>query len=220
MTKLLIKCVCGEIFQPEVDLNQYQDDLNKSGIVPLLISHKNHFVTVYVDKNGSVRGVERIILVEENTTTQVVSDGMPLESIQQIVMDLEKEVDPNKDYTRYVSLLLFKIKSPEALFVAGEMVGRRMWMKWREAILRLGAKYVPKLDLIIKSELKPILDKAGDANPHGEQGVLITNCTAPQLVVGIAQGVLNAISTAAKGEFSIKIEYSIEGNNVLLTVRS
>ncbi len=220
MVKIIVKCVCGEVFQPEINLERYREDLEKSGLVPLLVPHKDHFVTVYVDKNGSVRGVERIILVEEDMTTQVASDDLDLNTIQQTALELEKEVDPNKDFTRYVSLLVFRIKSPEALFIAGETIGRRMWTKWREPILRLGAKYVPQLNLIIKSELKPILDKSGDANLQSDQEILITNCTAPQFVVGIAQGVLNAVSTAAKGDFSIKIEYLVEGNNVMLTVKN
>lgn len=219
MTKLQVQCTCGEIFYPEVDLDQYQSILAESGIVPLLLPHKNHFVTVYVDNNGAVRGVERIILVEENMAPQVVSEEMTLQAIQEIVLDMEKEVDPNKNYSRFISLLLFKIKNPEDLFVAGEIIGRRMWIKWRDAILRLGAKYVPQIDLIIKSELKPILEKAGETDLLHEKGILIRNCNAPQFVVGIAQGVLNAVSAAAKGDISIRIEYSVEGNDVMLTVQ-
>ena len=94
-----------------------------------------------------------------------------------------------------------------------------MWTKWRDSILKLGAKYTPQIDLIIKSELKPILDKTGETDLLSEKGILIRNCNAPQFVVGIAQGVLNAISAAAKGDISIRIEYSIEGNNVMLTVQ-
>ncbi|TXT55895.1 MAG: hypothetical protein BAJATHORv1_30278 [Candidatus Thorarchaeota archaeon] len=218
MPKITIKCVCGEIFQPDIDLERYKEELSRTGLIPLLVSHKDHFVTVYLDKNGSVRGVERIILVEDDTTTQVASEEFDIQSIQKTVLDLAKDVDPSEEYEKYVSILLFKIKQPEALFVAGEIIGRRMWMKWREAILRLGAKYVPKLDLIIKTELKPLLDKVGTANLHGNNEVLITNCTAPQFVVGLAQGVLNAISAAAKSDIRIKIEYSIEANNVMLTV--
>ncbi len=207
------------MFYPEVDLEPYQKILSESGIVPLLLPHEDHFVTVYVDKNGSVRGVERIILVDENIAPQVVSGEMTLEAIQEISLEMEEQVDPNKDYSRFISLLLFKIKNPEDLFVAGEIIGRRMWTKWRDSILRLGAKYVPQIDLIIKSELKPVLDRTGETDLLSEKGILIRNCNAPQFVVGIAQGVLNAISTAAKGDLSIRIEYSIEGNNVMLTVQ-
>ncbi|MBD3407091.1 MAG: hypothetical protein GF411_13315 [Candidatus Lokiarchaeota archaeon] len=218
MPKITIKCVCGEIFQPDIDLERYKEELSRTGLIPLLISHKDHFVTVYLDKNGAVRGVERIILVDDDTTTQVASEEFDVQAIQNIVLDLAKDVDPSEEYEKYVSILLFKIKQPEALFVAGEIIGRRMWSKWREAILRMGAKYVPKLDLIIKTELKPILDKVGKASLHGNNEIVITNCTAPQFVVGLAQGVLNAISSAAKSDIKIKIEYSIEANNVMLTV--
>ena len=219
MTKLTVKCICGEVFYPDVDLAQYRQDTNDSGIIPLLVPHKDHFVTIYVDKNGSVRAVERIILVDENVAPHVVSDDKSIEDIQKISLDLEKQVDPNKDYSRYISLLLFQIKNPEALFAAGVFTGVRMWTKWRASILKLGAKYTPQIDLILKSELKPILDKAGDADLHGDKGILIRNCDAPEFVVGLAQGVLNAVSSAAKGDFSIKIEYSIEGKNVMLTVQ-
>jgi hypothetical protein len=219
MTKLTVKCICGEVFYPEVDLAQYQIENSESGIVPLLLPHKDHFVTAYVDQNGVVRGVERIILVEENVAPQVVSDDMSLEDIQKIADDLTEQVDPNKDYSRFISLLLFQVNNPEALFAAGVYIGLQMWTRWRASILKLGAKYSPQLDLILKSELKPILDKAGETNLHGEKGILIRNCDAPQFVVGLAQGVLNAVSAAAKGDFTIKIEYSIEGNNVMLTVQ-
>ncbi|TFH03570.1 MAG: hypothetical protein E4H14_16525, partial [Candidatus Thorarchaeota archaeon] len=100
MAKLSVRCICGEMFYPEVNLDLYHNLVSDSGIIPLLLPHQDHFVTAYVDKNGSVRAVERIILVGENIAPQVVSGEMTLQTIQDIALELEMEVDPNKNYSR------------------------------------------------------------------------------------------------------------------------
>ena len=218
MTKLLVACACGKSFTAEVDPAKLTDQFRKGGIVPLLVSHEDHFVTLYVDKNYVVRGVERVILVEDDQSAVAVSEELTVNQITHMVDDAWSESNPMKDYARFISLVVYRIKAPESLFLAGEHVGRRMWNEWRSNILKLGARYQPSLDLIVKTELKPILDKSGKARLAGERKLEVTQVVAPQFVVGLAQGVLNAVSGAAERKISVKIEYVTSEDSVSLSV--
>ncbi len=82
----------------------------------------------------------------------------------------------------------------------------------------MGAKYVTSLNLIIKSELKPILEKSGKTRLVKDTGIEVTECVAPQFVVGIAQGVLNAVSEVTEEKLTVKFAYQIQGNSVTLSV--
>ncbi|MDF1537955.1 MAG: hypothetical protein P1Q69_03540 [Candidatus Thorarchaeota archaeon] len=218
MAKITVKCVCGEIFEAILAADRLEREFERTSLVPIVIPHKDHFVTVYIDKNHSVRSVERVILVEEDRAPVILSEESNIGEAEQIALGLTKEANPNKEYNKFISLLLDKIKSPETLFRAGEVIGRHMWMNWREAILKMGARYVTSLDLILKSELKPILDRAGKTELIGDTGILITECAGPQFVVGVAQGVLTAVSEATEEKISVKFAYQIEDSSVSLTL--
>lgn len=220
MVELTIQCFCGETFNYDIEIDSFSEELSKSGIIPLIVPHKDHFVTIYVDREMKVRSVERVILVEQERSPVVVSESLSDEKISEIVNSIEKEADPNKDYYKFVSSLLFQVQMPEALFIAGRIVGYSMWKEWRKPILDLGATYQPKTDLIIKSELKPILDKAGTTKFLEKNTIEIQGCIAPQFVVGLTQGILNAISEASDQKIDIKIGYHIMGESVTLNLKT
>lgn len=218
MVKLTIKCICGEIFSTDVKEARLEEVFKTTSLAPLVLPHNDHFVTVYVDKNYSVRNVERVILVEEDRAPVVISDELESGQLTKLLESLLKEANPNKNYDRFVSALVSKTKSPETLFSAGEEIGKRMWLEWRDPILRMGAKYQTSLDLIIKSELKPILDKSGKTKLVGEKSIEVEECVAPQFVVGLAQGVLNAVSQVTEEKLSVKFGYQIIGDSVSLSI--
>ncbi len=218
MATITVKCICGEIFETSLAADRLDREFERTSLVPVVLPHKDHFVTVYIDKNHCVRSVERVILVEEDRAPVILSEESNIEEVEQIALGLAKEANPNKEYNKFISLILDKIKSPETLFRAGEVIGRHMWRNWREAILKMGARYATSLDLIIRSELKPMLDHAGKTELLGDTGILITECAAPQFVVGVAQGVLNAVSEATEEKITVKFAYQIQGNSVSLTV--
>lgn len=218
MTSITVKCVCGQIFQANLDSNRLDREFERTSLVPIVIPHEDHFVTVYVDKNHDVRSVERVILVEEDRAPVRISDESNIEEAKQIAMDLAKEVNPNKEYSKYISLLFDRIKNPEALFVAGEVIGHQMWMQWREGILKMGARYSTSMDLIIKSELTPILDRAGKTEQLSNTSIRVSECAGPQFVIGVAQGVLNAVSEVTAEKITMKFAYQIQGNSITLTM--
>jgi len=218
MKTLLVSCDCGKTFTTEIDPEKLQAESWKGGIISLLVSHEDHLVTLYVDSNYQVRGVERVILVDKDRSAVAVSEELTADQIARLVDDAWSESNPMKDYARFILHLVYRIRSPESLFLAGERVGRRMWNEWRSSILKLGARYEPSVDLIVKTELKPILDKSGKARLTGERNLQVTQVVAPQFVVGLAQGVLNAVSEAAERKISVKIQYVMSSDSVNLTV--
>jgi hypothetical protein len=218
MAQLTVKCICGEVFKPIVSDERLEEIFKTSSLAPLVLPHKDHFVTIYVDKNLDVRNVERVILIEEDRAPLVISSEIENGNIQKLVTDLQKDANPSKNYDKFLSALLSKVKSPEVLFAAGEVVGKKMWLDWRKPILQMGAKYTTSIDLIIKSEIKPILEKAGESELIGNTGIEVKDCSAPQFVVGLAQGVLNAVSASTEEKLTMKFAYQIVGDSVTLTV--
>ncbi len=218
MVKLTIKCTCGEIYSTEISETRLDDVLKTTSLAALVLPHNDHFVTVYVDKNYSVRNVERVILVEEDRAPVVISEESESGRLNEILNDLLKEENPNKNYDRFVSQLISKIKSPESLFIAGEEIGKRMWLEWRDPILRMGARYQTSLDLIIKSELKPILEKSGKTKLVGDKSIEVDECVAPEFVVGLAQGILSAVSGVTEEKLTMKFAYQIQNDSISLSV--
>ncbi len=218
MAQLTVKCVCGEVFHAAVDDTRLEEIFKSSSLAPLVLPHKDHFVTIYVDKNYAVRNVERVILIEEDRAPVVISSEIENGDIHNLLKDIQKDANPSKNYDKFLSALLSKVKSPEVLFAAGEVIGKNMWREWRKPILQMGAKYTTSIDLIIKSEIKPILEKAGKTELIGDTGIEVVDVTAPQFVVGLAQGVLNAVSAATDEKLTMKFAYQILADSVTLTV--
>jgi len=220
MADLTIKCVCGETFNYSINLAPFVEEFETIGVVPLIIPHKDHFVTAYIDRQFRIRSVERVIMVDKNQRSTVVSTEVTSEEeIRKTIAEIKKEINLQKNYFKFVSALLYRIQEPEALFIAGKQIGYEMWRELRKAIIKLGATYQPKIDLILKTELKPILDKAGKTRLEKDNQLEVDQCIAPQFVVGLAQGILLAIGETAEEKMDIKIEYTIEEDKVDLTLK-
>lgn len=220
MVELLINCSCGSVFQYNLNLETIATELEKIGVLPIIVPHEDHFVTVYIDRELKIRSVERVILVEDERSSVVVTETLTEEKILKVVNEIEQETSPNKDYFKFASSLLYRIQDPQALFIAGRYVGNKMWKEKRKGILSMGGVYKPALELIVKSELKPILDKTGKTKLSGNTSLEITNCIAPQFIIGLAQGILNALSESASRKIGIKIAYEITGNSVTLSLKT
>jgi hypothetical protein len=137
MVDLTIRCVCGENFVYTIDLGPFQKELSSSGLLPIMIPHKDHFVTVYIDRQYKIRSVERVILVDREQRSTVVSTETLSESdIKSILDEIKKEHNPNKNYFKFASALLYRIQEPEALFYAGKIIGYEMWLELRKANLK------------------------------------------------------------------------------------
>lgn len=216
MTSIMVRCTCGQVFEYTIDnLEKLTKEWASSGVMPLIIPHGDHFVTAYLDKQGIVRSVEKVILVNNQKSSNVV-EILPEGEVLELVREIRKEYNPSKQYYKFVSSLLQKTNSPESLFKAGQLVGLRMWNKKRESILKLGAKYILKVELLMKSELLSILEMTGETELKGENTLKISRCIAPQFIVGLAQGIIDAILKASGDLVEIKIEYEISGDIVSL----
>jgi len=220
MAVLSIKCFCGEQFKYEIDENSLKLEFERMGIVPILVPHKDHFVTVYVDSNLTVRSVERVVLVKDAKSSVVVKAGVKGEGIFQIIEDIKKKYDPFHKYTLFISQLLTKVNDPENLFTAGREVGKYIWNKRREPLLKMGASFKISPDLLLNNEIIPCFEKVGNVEiVKGKDTIIIKNAISPAFTVGIAQGILDAIQSYMQSRIHIKIEYIVSGSTVFLTLR-
>ncbi|MHA1630201.1 MAG: hypothetical protein ACTSXO_00955 [Candidatus Heimdallarchaeota archaeon] len=221
MADLVIKCICGETFTYSINLAPFIEEFETAGEIPLIIPHKDHFVTAYIDRQFKIKSVERIIMVDKHQRSTIVSSETISENeIKRIIDNVKQEINLHKDYLGFAQKILDIIQEPEALFIAGRQMGYEMWREMRKSILKLGATYQPKINLILKTELKPILDKTGKTRLEKDNQLEVDQVIAPQLVVGLAQGILLAIGETAEEKMDIKIEYTIEGNKVDLILKN
>ncbi len=213
-----VHCICGNVFTTTIEPETIDPSFRKAGLLPILLSHEDHLVTVYLDPNYAVRSVERVILVEDSKPTELVTSAIDVEALEKTVRDTWAQNPPMKDYGRFMAVLIYQLKNAEALFAAGEMVGRRMWREWRADILKMGAQYVPAIDLIIKTELRPLLDRMGKTRLISQNELEINEVISPHFIVGIAQGVLNAVAESASVTINVKIKYTLGINSVHLSI--
>lgn len=212
-----IECSCGKTFTYNIyDINRIKKDYEGPGIVPLILPHDDHFVTVYIDNDGNIRSVEQLLIAKNRHSSRIIEE-MPYDQIKTIVDSIRKSNDPIKNYYKFISVLLTYIHSPAALFSAGEYTGYNTWKNIRKKILSMGAKYNFQVELLMKSELKPILEIAGDIQVSSST-IKIENCSSPQFIVGLTQGILNAIADASEKEVEIKVEYEIAKTEVKLSL--
>ncbi|MHA1744103.1 MAG: hypothetical protein ACTSV6_07630 [Candidatus Heimdallarchaeota archaeon] len=221
MADLVIKCICGETFTYSINLAPFIEEFETAGEIPLIIPHKDHFVTAYIDRQFKIKSVERIIMVDKHQRSTIVSSETISENeIKRIIDNVKQEINLHKDYLGFAQKILDIIQEPEALFIAGRQMGYEMWREMRKSIIKLGATYQPKINLILKTELKPILDKTGKTRLEKDNQLEVDQVIAPQLVVGLAQGILLAIGETAEEKMDIKIEYTIEGKKVDLILKN
>jgi hypothetical protein len=218
MVEITIHCVCGEAFNYTIpDPNRLKSEWDSTGVVPLIVPHKDHFVTIYLDKELKIRSIERVILVDNNSASSVI-ETTPEKDIKTIISDLSKKYNLLKQFDKFSSALFFQVNEPENLFVAGRIVGSFLWKHKRDEFIKMGAKYQPDVDLIVKSELRPILERTGNLKLEAENQLTISECIGPSFAIGIAQGVLNAISEVLEHKMNVKIEYKTQGDVVNLTL--
>ena len=221
MPKIRLKCSCGEFIAYFVDPNDLKNEFGNKGVVAILIPHKDHFITVYIDKNYAVRGTERVVLVKNQNSSVVVKSSKILDIVQ-IVDDLMKKSDPFKHFLRFLAQLLNIIKTPEDLFIAGRKVGKHLWDKRREPIIKMGATFTIEPELILKNEIVPIFDKIVKIEKikGDNQSVMLKETISPQFIIGATQGILDAIQAYMKGSMmSIQIKFTMTGTTVFLTLK-
>jgi len=221
MPKIRLKCSCGENITYFLDPEDLASEFQTKGVVAILIPHTDHFITVYVDKNYTVRGMERVVLVRDQNSSVVVKSSKNID-VDQIVGDLINKNDPSKRFIKFLSQVVDVIKAPEDLFVAGRKVGSYCWGKRRDPIIKMGANFTIDPELILKNEIVPIFDKIvkiekikGDNN-----SVMLKESISPQFIVGATQGILDAIQDYMKDSaMNIQIEFTMTGTTIFLTLK-
>lgn len=158
MKKIRLECTCGETFEYEIDPDQIKPEFGTSGILPILVSHNDHFITVYLDENLNPRSIERVLLVKDQESSVFVKSTSLLD-VKDTIAKLIKSDDPNSHFLRFLSQVIQKIKNSEDLFIAGRITGRYLWQKRREPLLKMGASFSIDPELILKTELIPIFEK-------------------------------------------------------------
>lgn len=221
MPKIRVKCSCDENITYFIEPEDIEKEFGNKGVVAVLIPHKDHFITVYIDKNYTVRGMERVVLVKDQNSSVVVKSSKTIDTVQ-IVEDLMKKNDPFKHFIRFLSQLIKLIEAPEDLFISGRKVGKYLWNKRREPIIKMGATFTIQPELILKNEILPIFDKfvkieriKGDS-----QSVMLKETISPQFIMGAIQGILDAIQGYMnEAEMNIQIEFTMTGTTIFLTLK-
>ncbi len=222
MRTLAILCTCGERFNYEIDPTNIESELGERGIAPLLVSHGDHFITLYIDRNYSVRSVEKVLLATGRTETVHASTSeMSPQEIKEKTMQLIKDTDPEKSHIAFFSKIASIFHTSDELFAAGRHTGYQLWVKKRQTLLKLGAHFKLDPDLVISNELKPIFDKLGKTKYlKGEKTLAIQEVISPQFFLGIAQGILDAIHAHVENrDMIIEIEHNILENTLFLRLK-
>ncbi len=222
MKTLAILCTCGEKFNYEIDPTNIEPELGERGIAPILVSHGDHFITLYVDRNYSVRSVEKVLLATGRTeTVHASTGGMSPQAIKDKAIQLMKEVDPEKNHIAFFSKVASIFRTSDELFAAGRYTGYELWVRKRQALLKLGAHFKLDPDLVISNELKPIFDKLGKTKYlKKEQTLAVQEVISPQFLLGIAQGILDAIHAHVENrDMIIEIEHNILERTLFLRLK-
>lgn len=219
MKKILLDCVCNEKFSYEIDIDQLNPEFGNSGILPILVTHKDHFITVYLDKNFNPRSIERVLLVQDQEASVVVRSSTSF-NVEENVRERMKKDDPNSHFMRFLSKIIQDFNKPEDLFIAGRLTGHYLWQKKREPILKMGATFSIEPELVLKTEIIPIFQKSAKINvvQDDKQSIVLKDTLSPQFMIGLAQGILDAIQAYMK-TVSIVIEYVMSGSTIFLTIR-
>lgn len=221
MPKITFKCSCGESITHDIDPESIENEIKRVSIVPILISHKDHFITAYIDHNYHVRSVERIILVKDDKSSVVVKTSLDKSEINEKVERIKKKKDPSKEFFSFLSLLISEIKEPENLFIAGRRIGHYLWKKRREPIIKLGASFKVDPNLVLQNEISPIYkDILKIKNLEIEKKtIVVRDSISPQFMIGLAQGILDAISEYMEKKVKIALEYVMSGGTVFLNLQ-
>lgn len=221
MTIISLKCTCGQKIEYEIDEKTLEAEFQKMGVIPILISHEDHFITAYVDQQLVIRSVERVLLVKDDESSVIVRSSLTEGDIPQLVENFRKKRDPMKDFYSFLSLLLGAVKAPENLFIAGREIGKYIWKKRREPILKMGAVFQIEPQLLLKNEITPIFEKMGkvEKTRSDSNTLVIKEAISPQFIVGTAQGVLDAIQQHMNKKVNIVLEYVMSGQTVFLTLQ-
>ncbi len=223
MRTLAILCACGERFNYKIDPASVESELGERGIAPILVSHGDHFVTLYVDRNYSVRSVEKVLLATGRTETvhAPAGGGMSPPEIKEKISQLMKDIDPEKNHIAFFSRVASIFHTSDELFAAGRYTGYELWIRKRQTLLKLGAHFKLDPELVISNELKPIFDKLGKTKYlKGEKTLAIQEVISPQFFLGIAQGILDAIHAHVENrDMVIEIEHNILENTLFLRLK-
>ena len=221
MADLEIECTCGDTFIYNINLAPFLHEFESSNTIPIIVPHKGHFITVHIDEYFKVKKVEKIIMVDKQLRSTIASTvSLTEEQILEVITKIKKKIDPSKKHKEFATQINKEINEPEALFIAGKSIGYEMWKKFRKSIIELGARYQPIINLILKTEIKPVLDKIHKTKLVKDNQLEIYDSTIPELVIGNAQGILLGIGESAIEKMDIKIEYEITKNKVTLTLKN
>lgn len=219
MKELQIKCPCGESFQYSLNPEDPRLKTSLSRREPILVSHKDHFITITFNKDLEPIKIERVITLQTDFPSSFINYE-PTSNVEQTVNHVIRLIDPRFHFIEYLSEILQEINDSEGLFLAGRLTGKYLWKKRREPILKLGATFEPDPALIVKIEIIPIFNRTAKVNVLQEDkfSFVLQNTLSPNFMIGMAQGIIDAIQSFSDNQVSIKYEYILSGSNVFLRV--
>ena len=124
-------------------------------------------------------------------------------------------------YNAFLTLLLEQVSDGENLFISGRIVGKNIWNKRREPLIRLGASFQIEPGLVLSNEITPIFEQIGKIERlrTDDNTIIIKNTLSPQFIIGTAQGILDAIHEYMNKKVNISVEYVMSGKTVFLSLR-
>lgn len=184
-----------------------------------------HSFIVYVDRNFTVRDyfICDFVIELPNKKKGLITTKSTVDKdfITKIVNDIKKRRDPAKEFYSFLSILITEVMGSENLFLAGSQIGEYLWNKRREPLIKLGASFITNPQLILKSEIAPIFQKIAKVEKLNSDYkiIIIHESIVPQFMVGLSQGIIDAISNYMNNQGKIVLEYLMSEETVSLTLK-
>ncbi len=205
-------CICGESVGYEIDLEILERKMkeSKTGLIQISVPHKDHKVSIYLDKDFAVRGVSEIVDIKEiSGAMKEKEERINIEELKEII----NKFDYNKMLDQLISAVSFKYGEEDNAFdLLGFILGSEIWYNMRKRYIEMGAKLSFQPTTILKDEVIPVLKKLSiHATYFKKSGLITMTLKYPtKFYEGLIKGVLDKINSV--GLINEKIEVSFMEN--------
>ncbi|MCF2141174.1 MAG: hypothetical protein K9W44_14035 [Candidatus Lokiarchaeota archaeon] len=220
MKEIRIECPCGEFFSFNFDPQDIKLKTRHSSFPPFLLKHKNHLITVLLDKHYDILRVEQVILLHNSNLSSIILTDENQSNVEQKVNKLIRFIDPRFHFLQFLSKVLQEFKSEEDQFMAGRITGRYLWHKRREPILKMGATFSADPIMILSEEILPIFSKTAQVKviQENKYSYVLENVISTKFMIGMTQGIVTAIQSFMHTDLPEFLEFVDSGSSIFLSI--
>ncbi|WP_457559703.1 hypothetical protein [Candidatus Harpocratesius sp.] len=222
MKEIRIECPCGEFFSYKFDPQDLKLKIRHSSFPPFLLKHKNHLITVLLDREYNILRVEQVILLKNSNLKSIILAKENHNNVEESVHKLIRFIDPRFHFLQFLSKVLKEYKSEEDQFIAGRITGRYLWHKRREPILKMGATFSADPTMILSEEILPIFSKTAQVKVIHENkfSYVLENVISTKFMIGMTEGIVNAIQSFMHTDLPEFLEFVVSGSSIFLSIIS